>query len=638
VAFVMDGLGAEAYDRSYSDRELVRRIVGYFRPHARAMAAVAATVFTSSLLDAALPVLISVGVDRVATSRGALSPGAVALFVGILVAAGLSWTLNYVRQRQTAVAVGDVVLDLRKDAFDAVLARDLSFYDEFPSGKIVSRVTSDTQDFATVVTLTLTLFSQLGQVVLVVAVLVWVNARLAGITLAVAPLVIAVALGFRAVARRTTTQARRVVADVNANIQEAVTGIAVAKAFRQEATVYGVFRDLNARSYGLQLRQGLVFNVIFPALTLIGALATAAVVWFGGGVVLSGGATPGEWYLFVQSLSLFLFPLTGVASFWSQFQSGLSASERVFALIDATPRVVQTGAVVPETLAGRITFRGVDFRYTDAEQVLQGFDFEIAAGETVALVGHTGAGKSSLGKLVARFYEFQAGTLLVDGQDLRTFELAAYRRNLGIVQQTPFLFAGTVRDNIRYGRQTATDEEVVAAAGRIGGGDWLAVLERGLDTDVGEGGRGISMGQRQLVSLARVLLMCGAAGMAFGVCYLGLSVAPTLLVAVPLAFLAHLGGGAQWTLSTYGLQRRAPDAIRGRILAGDFGIVTLIITLSNLGAGALADSLGARTAIAVFACLSLLAGASYLWFTRGVRDRLAAEFRLSPEQSSPATP
>ncbi|MEY4231503.1 MAG: hypothetical protein RLZZ362_2352, partial [Actinomycetota bacterium] len=134
------------------------------------------------------------------------------------------------------------------------------------------------------------------------------------------------------------------------------------------------------------------------------------------------------------------------------------------------------------------------------------------------------------------------------------------------------------------------------------------------------------------------LLMGGAAGMAFGVCYLGLSVAPTLLLAVPLAFLAHLGGGAQWTLSTYGLQRRAPDAIRGRILAGDFGIVTLIITLSNLGAGALADSVGARTAIAVFACLSLLAGAAYLWFTRGVRDRLAAEFRLSSEQSAPASP
>ncbi|MCA9490120.1 MAG: ABC transporter ATP-binding protein [Myxococcales bacterium] len=502
----MDGLGAEAYDRTYDDRELVRRIVAYFRPHAARMATVATAVLASSLLDAALPVLVSTGLDRVAVPGGGPSTELVGLFVAILVAAGLSWTFNFVRQRASAVAVGDVVLDLRKDAFDAVLARDLSFYDEFPSGKIVSRVTSDTQDFATVVTLTVNLASQLGQVVLITLVLLWVNARLALITLAVAPVVIAVALAFRAVARRTTTQARRVVAEVNATIQESITGIGVAKAFRQESSIYAVFRDVNARSYGLQLRQGLVFNVIFPALSLIGALATTAVVWFGGRVVLSGLATPGEWYLFVQGLALFLFPLTGVASFWSQFQSGLSASERVFALIDAEPRVVQTANVVPTHLDGRITFDAVDFRYTDAEQVLSGFDFEVPAGQTVALVGHTGAGKSSLGKLVARFYEFQGGSLRIDGQDIRGFDLSAYRRHLGIVQQTPFLFAGTVRDNIRYGRRDATDEEVIAVAARIGGGDWLDVLERGLDTDVGEGGRAISMGQRQLVSLARVLL------------------------------------------------------------------------------------------------------------------------------------
>jgi MFS family permease len=177
----------------------------------------------------------------------------------------------------------------------------------------------------------------------------------------------------------------------------------------------------------------------------------------------------------------------------------------------------------------------------------------------------------------------------------------------------------------------------VLATEELGGGDaatGVLIAARGVGVALGPLIAARFVGP----SLARVLLMCGAAGMAFGVCYLGLSIAPTLLVAVPLAFLAHLGGGAQWTLSTYGLQRRAPDAIRGRILAGDFGIVTLIITLSNLGAGALADSVGARTAIAVFACLSLLAGSAYLWFTRGVRDRLAAEFRLSPEQSAPASP
>ena len=168
--------------------------------------------------------------------------------------------------------------------------------------------------------------------------------------------------------------------------------------------------------------------------------------------------------------------------------------------------MVQTGNALVKKIHGEIEFREVDFRYTEQEQVLKGFDFHIEAGETIALVGHTGAGKSSLGKLVARFYEFQGGTLLIDGQDIRTFDLQSYRQHLGTVPQSPFLFSGTVRDNIRYGKPDATDEEVLAIAEQIGWGDWLKALPNGLDTEVGEEGNALSMGQRQLVALARVLL------------------------------------------------------------------------------------------------------------------------------------
>jgi ABC-type multidrug transport system fused ATPase/permease subunit len=184
----------------------------------------------------------------------------------------------------------------------------------------------------------------------------------------------------------------------------------------------------------------------------------------------------------------------------------MSASERVFALIDADPRIVQTDSQPVPQVVGKLEFKRIDFRYTEQERVLEDFSFTINAGETVALVGHTGAGKSSLGKLIARFYEFQDGQLLIDGRDIRTFDLDAYRRHLGIVPQTPFLFTGTIADNIRYGKQNATDEEVAAAAHRVAGGDWLLALPQGLETEVGEEGRGISMGQRQLVALARVVL------------------------------------------------------------------------------------------------------------------------------------
>ncbi|MBA2665917.1 MAG: ABC transporter ATP-binding protein [Trueperaceae bacterium] len=509
MGFVMEGLAAEAYDREYSDRQLITRIARYFRPNTSIMLVVALTVFLAAVLDAVLPVLISAGIDRladVARVGGDVWEGTTWIVTAILVAGALSWTFNFFRQWLTARAVGDVVLALRTDAFDAVLARDMSFYDEFATGRIVSRVTSDTQDFSNVVTLTLNLVSQLLQVGILVGVLFVIDVRLALIALTIAPPIVAIALGFRRVARRTTQQARRVLADVNANVQESVTGISVAKAFRQERAIFDEFQRVNAQSYSLNLRQGFVFSSIFPILTSVAGIGTVLVVYFGGLGVLDGSVTPGGWFLFVQVVGLFWFPLTSIASFWSQFQQGLSASERVFALIDAEPRVVQIDGDEVEGLSGRIEFERVDFRYTDQEQVLAGFELTIPAGQTVALVGHTGAGKSSLGKLVARFYEFQGGRLLIDGRDIRTLDLDSYRRHLGIVQQTPFLFGGTVRDNIRYSRMDAADDEVVRVAARIGGGDWLEALPHGLDTEVGEGGRGVSMGQRQLVAMARVLL------------------------------------------------------------------------------------------------------------------------------------
>lgn len=512
MGFIMDGLDAEAYDRSYGDRELLRRIGGYFRPYLGIMGLVSVTIALNALMDAALPVLVSRGIDLVADG---LDEGSTP--VDVFAAAGptlglllltsvLSWGFNFVRQSYTARAVGDVVLDLRRDAAQAVFARDLSFFDRFVTGKIVSRVTSDTQDFATVVTLSLNLMSQIGQVLIVSIILLTIDPFLALVTFGIAPVVVLVALGFRAIARRTTRQARRVLAEVNATVQESITGIRVAKAFRQERAIYETFDDVNRRSFGLNLQRGLVFSAIFPILGFVGGLGTAAIVMVGGDQALAGTTSPGTWYLFVQSLGLFLFPLTGVASFYSQFQQGLASAERVFALIDADPAVQQTGADLTPEFVGRIAFESVDFRYVPEEPVLTDFDLVIEAGQTLALVGHTGAGKSSIGKIVARFYEFQGGQVTIDGRDIRSLDLAHFRRSVGIVPQTPFLFSGTVGDNIRYGKPDATEAQVLAVAQRIGGGDWIATLTAGLDTDVGESGRGISMGQRQLVALARVLL------------------------------------------------------------------------------------------------------------------------------------
>lgn len=504
MGFLMDGLDAEAYDRSYSDRQLVGRIFKYFRPQFGRLGFVAVVIVAASLVDTGLPIVISRGIDQISRDR---SPGTV-LQVAIIMTlvACLSWVFNFFRRRVSAQVIGDVVLKIREDAFDAVTQRDLSFYDAYPSGKIVSRVTSDTQQFSQTISLIVDLLSQLLLIVLLMGYLFSINVRLSVMVLALAPFIIVSALAFRKIARQTITQSRRATAEVSAHVQETVSGISVAKTFRQEQAVYDEFLQVNKQAFRINIRTGYVFSGIFPILNTLSGIGTAAIVYFGGITSREGALSPGEWYLFIQGLQLFWFPLTSIASFWSQFQLGLAASERVFALLDAEPKVVQTDNRTLPEIKGEIRFEKMYFSYKEDEPVLENFSMTIHAGETLALVGHTGSGKSSIGKLIARFYEFQGGRLLIDGVDIRSLDLSKYRSRLGIVTQTPFLFDGTVLNNIRYGKTGASDEEVEAVAHLVGGGDWIKALPNGLQTEVGERGGNLSMGQRQLVALARVQL------------------------------------------------------------------------------------------------------------------------------------
>jgi ATP-binding cassette subfamily B protein len=500
----MDGLDTEAYDRTYSDRELVRRIIGYFYPYTRQMIIVAIMLALDSLARAGGPILLARAIDLLSDSRSA---EAMWTMTGAVLVFGVSgWVFNYIRRMWSTRVVGNVVLNLREDVFGATIRHDLSFFDEHPTGKIVSRMTSDTQDFATVVTLVIDLLSQ---VLLVVVLSIWllrIDALLTLLLIGMTPFAAAAALSFRRAARSVTQQARRVTAKINAEIQESISGIMIAKSFRQEQAVYDKFAANNQQAFRVGLRRGLTLNTIFPIMGIASGVGTALVLYAGGLAIRRGAVSPGNWVLFMQTVGFFWFPIMSIASFWSQFQDGLSAAERVFALIDLETNVVQTAAEPVEDIEGCIEFENLQFTYTGDALVLPDFELEIQPGETVALVGHTGAGKSSLARLMARFYEFQGGQLLIDGRDIRRLDLDQYRRHIGLVPQEPFLFSGTVRDNIRYALPQATEEQVDEAAMRIGGGEWVQDLATGLDTEVGERGASLSMGQRQLVALARVLL------------------------------------------------------------------------------------------------------------------------------------
>ncbi len=499
------GLDSEGYDRQYTDSQLVRRIIAYFRPYWLRITYVTLLVLVIAAAGAATPVLVS----RIVDDLHEKVPGsAIFLLCGIVFAASLiSWVANWGRRRQVVRVVGNIVLTLRTDVFRAAAEHDLSFYDEYASGKVVSRITSDTQEFGQMVVLVTDLFAQILQAIILGTILFTIEWKLALLMVVFLPFVFLLAAVFRKLARQVTRAGMRAMANVNATIKETFSGIAVAKNFRQEASIFAEFDQANQQSYNVNWRRGFVLSMVFPVLNAFGGIATAILVYVGGLSAARAIVTTGAWFLFIQSLDRFFFPVFNLSAFWAQVQQGLSAAERVFALVDAESQVVQLEQHPVPPLKGEIRFEGVDFGYSGQEAVLSDFSLDIRAGENIALVGHTGAGKSSIAKLIARFYEFQKGRILVDGLDIRTLDLTSYRSQLGIVSQIPFLFSGTIAENICYACPDQDRyKEITDIAHRIGDGEWLESLPAGLDTEVGERGVRLSMGQRQLVSLMRVLV------------------------------------------------------------------------------------------------------------------------------------
>jgi ATP-binding cassette subfamily B protein len=502
-----EGLNEEKYDRQYKDRDLAKRIIGYFTAQRKRVVIIVFVTVFLAVITAVQPVIISKGLDTLKTIpslAASLLIGGIVLFIGVA-----DWGLNWVRRRLTVRTVGDVVLNLRALAFRAAVEHDLSFYDQFSSGRIVSRINADTSALGDLVTIITDVSAQILNAILLGIIIVHTEWRLSLVLFAFLPFIFLLALLFRSMARKVTRSGMQAMADVNSAIKETVSGIAIAKNFRQESGIFETFNTANRTSYRVNVWRGLVLALVWPALNSLAGVATATLVYAGGLSAAQGAVTIGAWYLFIISLGRFFDPVMNLSSFWSNIQSGLSAAERIFALMDAEPNVVQTGNRDVQRLKGGIRFENVSFRYAENEPVLDDFNLTIPPGENLAIVGHTGAGKSSLAKLIARFYEFQSGRILIDGADIRTFNLQQYRRQLGIVSQVPFLFSGTVAENIRYAcpdPECVTDADILSMARKIGDGEWLETLPGGLETVVGERGTMLSMGQRQLVALLRVLL------------------------------------------------------------------------------------------------------------------------------------
>ncbi|MEX2682706.1 MAG: ABC transporter ATP-binding protein [Candidatus Sigynarchaeota archaeon] len=497
------GLEAEEYDRQYKDRALFARIIDYLRPYKKRAYAVILFLTLSSAANAITPLVSSMIINAVDITG---DPVAIVLLVVLAAALNVTgWAFNYVRQKNSVTLLSAVVLDMQQAAVKALYGQDFHFFDRQATGKLVSRVNSDTRNFWDMAELVMETASSLVILFLVFVPMFFINIILASWLCLVIPVIFIVASAYRKIARKRTLLGQRSLALVNDTVQENISGIQITKTFRQEAKVLAKFTKINDQAYKVNMRRAMVLNFIFPTLDLTWGVFIGLLVFFGGNMILASGLVPGDLYLFLQSAWLLFFPLFSVAAFWPQFQTGLSAAERVFAMIDA-PRVVKQTGNVPISVQGRIDVDHLSFEYIAGKKIFDDFSVNIKPGESIAVVGHTGAGKSTLAKLLMRFYEYQGGEIRIDGISLRDVDLSIYKRQVGYIPQTPFLWADTVENNIKTSKPDATRDEVMAAVELAGGADWVAELPNGIETNVSEKGKLLSAGQRQLVALARVFL------------------------------------------------------------------------------------------------------------------------------------
>jgi len=488
------------------DHQVVRRLLPFLRPYRRqAFLALAAAVVTA-LSFHAQPWLIGRGVDRVvsgADMRGLLTVGA--LVVGL---AAISWGSQRLQQLMMAYAGHRVLLDLRVRLFRHILGLSVGFLDRHQVGRVMSRVQNDVtalQDLLTTgVVNMLSDFLGLGVVVFF---LFYQDVPLALVALSVVPLLATALAVWQARARQAFLRVRQAIAVVNANLQENVSGVRVVQAFTREQENMRRFSQVNADNFAANVEAGRLTAAVMPTVEVLTAAAIALVVAVGGMRVAAGHMGLGALVAFALYVQRFFEPVRNLVMQYTQLQRAMAAGARILEVLDTRPEIADApDAIDLPDLRGEVEFRGVRFCYVPGVEVLKGIDLHVRPGETVAIVGPTGAGKSTLVSLVARLYDVTAGAVLIDGVDIRRLRRQSLCRHLGVVLQEPFLFSGTVRENIRYGRPEASDQEVEEAAKAVGAHEFILRLPQGYETYLHERGQNLSLGQRQLIAFARAVL------------------------------------------------------------------------------------------------------------------------------------
>ena len=497
--------GEEEFGDTLDGRTL-RRILGLVRPHWRHVAGFLLAISIISVLESWFTYQGKRIIDEVIIPQDTSALGGI-LINYLIIALGFGtgvFTFIYL----TGLLGQRVQYELRQRLFTHLQTLSLGYYDRTPVGWIMSRLTSDTERIAELVTWGLLDTAWAATNLLAAsAFMLYINWQLAIVVLALMPVLIVVALWFR---RKIVLQfriARRINSIITGALNENISGVRVVKALTRERANLSEFRGRTEEMYRASYRAAWLSALFLPLVQVISALALVLIVLRGGQLAMEGALTIGGIQAFISYLIIMLWPIQDLARVYAGLQQAVASAERTFSLIDTQPELTDRAAAYdPGSLAGDIEFDHVDFRYEAEKTVLQDFTLTVHQGETIAIVGPTGAGKTSIVNLVCRFYEPSAGTIRIAGVDYTRYRMSAIQSRIGMVLQTPQLFSGTILENIRYGRLDASDEEVFAAARLAGADGFVQRLEAGYDSGVGEGGVLFSTGQKQLISLARAVL------------------------------------------------------------------------------------------------------------------------------------
>jgi ATP-binding cassette subfamily B protein len=504
---LMQERGAQVDDWSW--RKTRRRLGLLWRltlPYRGRVALSVLSLLAATATALAPPYLAKVALDHAVRRQGGKE---IYVVVGIFLLAGLAnWGMTYVETYLTGWVGERILADLRNRLFDHLQKLSLGFYERNRAGVIISRLTNDVEAIDQLVTDGVTSLVQNTFTLVGTAILLFVlDWRLALATCAVIPLMSIATAVFRSRSARAYAAVRERLGLVTATLAEDIAGMRVLQAFTREEPAYANFRHVAHRYRQANMQTVVLNGIYFPVVDLLSSVALAVVLAYGGHLYFAGTITLGTLFAFMLYVQNFFDPVQQLSQLYNTFLSATAALDKIMGVLDERPEVVdRPGSRELARIHGHVAFEGVRFTYGRGDEVLHGIDLDVPAGTTVALVGHTGAGKSTIAKLLARFYEPTHGRITIDGLDLNHVTQASLRRQLGVVPQEGFLFAGTVAENIAFGKPGAAADEIVRAAQTVGAHDFILRLEDGYETQLGERGSRLSLGQRQLVAFARALL------------------------------------------------------------------------------------------------------------------------------------